>query len=149
MNLYALGAALLIGVLALWRINAAENAQALAEQTVTHNAALLASEQARTAEQSEVIAAQREQMGRMTAADTAFRALSQTIARDGAATRQTLQELKENDQAVAEYLRGAVPVVYGVQFARPETTDPAEYNPGRAVPAGGLPPAGAPRDPGQ
>jgi len=149
MRLYALGAALLIGVLALWRIDAAESARVLAEQAVTHNAALLASEQARTAEQSAVIAGQREQMGRMTDADKAFRALAQTITRDGAATRQTLQELKENDQAVAEYLRGAVPAVYGVQFARPETTDPTEYKPGRAVPAGGLPPAGPPGNPGQ
>ena len=149
MRLYALGAALLIGVLALWRIDAAESARVLAEQAVTHNAALLASEQARTAEQSAVIAGQREQMGRMTDADKAFRALAQTITRDGAATRQTLQELKENDQAVAEYLRGAVPAVYGVQFARPETTDPTEYKPGRAVPAGGLPPSVPPGNPGQ
>lgn len=149
MNPYVLAAALLIGVLALWRIDAAENAQAMAEQAGAHNAELLASEQARTAEQSALIADQREQMGRMTDADKAFRALAQTITRDGAATRQTLQELKENDQAVAEYLRGAVPAVYGVQFARPETTDPAEYKPGRAVPAGGLPPAGAPGSPAQ
>lgn len=149
MRLYALGAALLIGVLALWRIDAAESARVLAEQAVTHNAALLAVEQARTAEQSAVIADQRDQMGRMTDADKAFRALAQTITRDGAATRQTLQELKENDQAVAEYLRGAVPAVYGVQFARPETTDPVEYKPGRAVPAGGLPPAGPAGNPAQ
>lgn len=149
MNLYALGAALLIGVLALWRIDAAENAQALAEQSVTHNAALLASEQARTAEQSALIADQRDQMGRMTDADKAFRALAQTITRDGAATRQTLQELKENDQAVAEYLRGAVPAVYGVQFERPATTDPRGYKPRAAVPAGGLPAASAAGNPEQ
>jgi len=149
MNLYALGAALLIGVLALWRIDAAENAQALAEQSVTHNAALLASEQARTAEQSELIADQRDQMGRMTDADKAFRALAQTITRDGAATRQTLQELKENDQAVAEYLRGAVPAVYGVQFERPATTDPLDYKPRAAVSAGGLPASSAAGNPEQ
>jgi len=149
MRVYALAAALLIGVLALWRIDAAESARALAEQTAQATADKLAAEQARTAEQSAVITDQREQMGRMTDADRAFRTLAQTIARDGAATRQTLQELKENDQAVAEYLRGAVPAVYGVQFARPETTDPAEYKPGRAVPAGGLPPAGTPGNPAQ
>lgn len=149
MRVYALVAALLIGVLALWRIDAAESARALAEQTAQATADKLAAEQARTAEQSAVITDQREQMGRMTDADRAFRTLAQTIARDGAATRQTLQELKENDQAVAEYLRGAVPAVYGVQFARPETTDPAEYKPGRAVPAGGLPPAGTPGNPAQ
>lgn len=149
MNYLSLMAALLIGVLALWRIDAAESDRDLAAQVVTHNAELLASEKARTAEQSALIVDQREQMGRMTDADKAFRALAQTITRDGAATRQTLQELKENDQAVAEYLRGAVPAVYGVQFARPETTDPAEYKPGRAVPAGGLPPAVPPGNPGQ
>lgn len=149
MNYLSIMAALLIGALALWRIDAAESGRALAEQAVTHNAELLASEQARTIEQSAVIAGQREQMGRMTDADKAFRALAQTIARDGAATRQTLQELKENDQVVAEYLRGAVPAVYGVQFARPETTDPAQYKPGGTLPAGGLPPAGTPGGAGQ
>lgn len=149
MRLYALGVALLIGVLALWRIDAAESGRALAEQSAQAATESRDAYQARALEQAGVIYEQRAQMARMTDADKAFRALAQTINRDGAATRQTLQELKENDQAVAEYLRGAVPAVYGVQFARPETTDPAEYKPGRAVPAGGLQPAGPPGNPAQ
>ncbi len=149
MSVYAWGAALLIGVLALWRIDAAESSRALAEQSAAAATESRDAYRSRALEQAGVIAEQREQMGRMTDADKAFRALAQTITRDGAATRQTLQELKENDQAVAEYLRGAVPAVYGVQFARPETTDPTEYKPGRAVPAGGLPPAVPPGNPGQ
>lgn len=149
MNYLSLMAALLAGVLALWRIDAAEGDRALAAQAVTHNAELLASERARTAEQSAVIADQHDQLARMTDADKAFRALAQTITRDGAATRQTLQELKENDQAVAEYLRGAVPAVYGVQFERPATTDPLAYRPGAAVRASAVPAASAPGNPGQ
>lgn len=148
MNLYSLGAALLIGVLALWRIDAAESARDLAEQAATHKAEQLQASRARTLEQAGVIAEQRGQLAKAAEADRLFRSIAQTIAKDGAATRQTLKELKDNDQAVAEYLRGAVPAVYGVQFERPATTDPLAYKSGAALSAGGLPAAGPPGNPG-
>lgn len=149
MNITALLIAIVVTVTALWRIEAIDGERNLAQQAAEHTAQALELSEARTAEQAGVIDSQRAALAKVGEADKLFRSLAQTIARDGAATRKTLQELKENDQAVAEYLRGAVPAVYGMQFARPETTDPAEYNPGRAVPAGGLPPSGSPGDPGK
>ncbi|EOG5640774.1 hypothetical protein ACRCP3_26890 [Pseudomonas aeruginosa] len=132
---------------AWWMVDRAEGAKALAESSAAHLAKTLESERERGKFLTQVIDEQRAQLGRMTEAAQLFRTLTQKIDKDTAAMRRTLQELKENDQAVAEYLRGAVPDVYGVQFARPETIDPAEYQPGRAVPAGGMPPAGPPGDP--
>lgn len=149
MNLYALGAALLIGVLALWRIDAADSARLLAERDASRTAELLTDSRARVEEQGAVITDQREQAAKAVAADRLFRSLVQTIAKDGAATRQTLQDLKDHDQAVAEYLRGAVPAVYGVQFERPATTDPLAYKPGAAVRASAVPAASPPGNPGQ
>jgi predicted transcriptional regulator len=149
MNVTALLIAIVVTVTALWRIEAIDGDRNLAQQTATHQAEVLELSQARVDEQAGVIEAQRAQLAKIGEADKLFRSIVQTIARDGAATRKTLQELKENDQAIAEYLRGAVPVAYGVQFERPETTDPTAYNPGSALPAGGLPPAGTPADPGK
>lgn len=109
--------------------------RALAEQ--------LAAEQDRTAKQAFMLTEQRTQLDQTHAADQMFRMLSQTIARDGAVTRNALLELKKHDQAVAEYLRSVVPAAYGMQFERPKTTDPAEYRSGAAMPIGGLSSAGS------
>lgn len=149
MRLIPWGIALLVVALALWRIEAVDSARALAEQASSNAADLLTAEQQRTAEQAGVIADQRTQLKQAQTADRLFRSLAQTIARDGDVTRNALQELKENDQAIADYLAGAVPPAYGVQFARPETTDPTQYKPGAALPPGGLPPAGTSAGAGQ
>jgi hypothetical protein len=149
MKLIPWGIALLVAVLALWRIEAVDSARALAEQASSDVGDQLIAEQLRVEEQVGVIADQRAQLKQAQTADRLFRSLAQTIARDGDVTRNALQELKENDQAIADYLAGAVPAAYGVQFARPETTDPAQYKPGAALPPGGLPPAGTPAGAGQ
>lgn len=149
MKLIPWGIALLVVALALWRIEAVDSARALAEQASSNAGDLLAAEQQRTEEQAGVIADQRAQLKQAQTADRLFRSLAQTIAKDGDVTRNALQELKENDQAIADYLAGAVPAAYGVQFARPETTDPTQYKPGAALPTGGLPPARTPADTGQ
>jgi len=141
--------ALLVAALALWRIEVFDSARALAEQDSSNVGDQLVAEQLRTAEQAGVIADQRAQLKQAQTADRLFRSLAQTIARDGDVTRNALQELKENDQAIADYLAGAVPPAYGVQFARPETTDPTQYKPGAALPPGGLPPAGTSAGAGQ
>jgi hypothetical protein len=132
-----------------WIIERMISARDLARLTTSHVVEILATERDRTAEQAAVIAEQRAQLSEGRAADQLFRTLSQTIVKDGDVTRNALQELKKHDQAVAEYLRGAVPAVYGVQFERPETTDPAQYKPHAAMPAGGLPSAGAASSTGQ
>lgn len=149
MKLIPWGIALLVAALALWRIEAMDSARALAEQASSNVGNQLAAEQQRTAEQAGVIAEQRAQLKQAQTADRLFRTLAQTIAKDGDVTRNALQELKENDQAIADYLAGVVPPAYGVQFARPETTDPTQYKPDATLPAGGLPPAGTPGGAGQ
>ncbi|WP_095052198.1 hypothetical protein [Pseudomonas sp. Irchel s3b2] len=149
MRLIPWGIALLVAALALWRIEAVDSARALAEQASSNVSEQLTTERQRTAEQAGVIDDQRTQLKQAQAADRLFRSLAQTIARDGDVTRNALQELKENDQAIADYLAGVVPAAYGVQFARPETTDPTQYKPGATLPAGGLSPAGTPGGAGQ
>lgn len=141
MNLLPWAVVLLAGVLGLWRVEVADSARALAVQAEQEAVARQNIAEDRIAEQAAMIIDQRKQVISLTAADVVFRQLSQAIDRDGTATRRTLQELKQNDQAVTEYLRGAVPVAYGMQFARPETTDPSQYKPGPGVSAGGVPPA--------
>lgn len=140
-----LGVALVIA-LAVWRIDAVSNdrdAQALRADSFETQ---LAESALRVTEQSKIIQAQAVAMQDAAQSSRLFQSLTQTIQRDGQATRQTLAEIKANDKAVADYLLGAVPAVYGVQFARPATYDPAAYRPG-AVPAGGLPAARAAGDP--
>ena len=139
-------ALLVFGIIVLalqaWCIERLTSARDLAQSAVSHMEIQLAAEQDRTAEQALVIDEQIAQLEQGRAADQLFRTLAQTIVKDGDVTRNALQELKKHDQAVAEYLRGAVPAVYGVQFERPETTDPTQYTSHPVMPAGGLSPAG-------
>lgn len=55
------------------------------------------------------------------------RELLQTIAGQSRAQSRALQELKRNDETIAEYLRTAVPVELGRLYQRAATTDPADY----------------------
>ena len=55
------------------------------------------------------------------------RELLQTIAGQGRAQSRALEELKRNDETIAEYLRGAVPADIGRLYQRTETTDPGTY----------------------
>lgn len=68
--------------------------------------------------------------------------LSQTVTRNAAAHGRALEELKRNDQAVADYLAAAVPADLGRLYERPETTDPAEYRAPALLRADPVPPAG-------
>ncbi|QLG96723.1 hypothetical protein HZF02_32925 (plasmid) [Pseudomonas yamanorum] len=45
---------------------------------------------------------------------------------------RNFEELKRNDKQIADYLGGSVPGDLGVQYARPETTDPLAYRAGAA-----------------
>ncbi|WP_263146031.1 hypothetical protein [Pseudomonas sp. RIT-PI-AD] len=94
--------------------------------------------------QGGVLAEQQRQLGMLTDIDMTTRQLSMTLTRQGADHARAIEELKRNDQVVADYLRGVVPAALGVRYARRETTDPAIYRGGPAgpVPADPLPPAG-------
>lgn len=55
------------------------------------------------------------------------RELLQTIAGQSRAQSRAIEELKRNDETIAEYLRSAVPVELGRLYQRAATTDPADY----------------------
>ena len=63
------------------------------------------------------------------------RELLQTIAGQSRAQSRALQELKRNDESIAEYLRSAVPPDLGRLYQRPATTDPSTYRQQAIVPA--------------
>lgn len=74
----------------------------------------------------------------------------QTIGAGTAGLATELQELKRNDQNVAEYLRSAVPAAVGVRWQRSATTDPDTYRQaGGSMPANAVPTPRARADPGQ
>lgn len=149
LSLAGWGSALAIALLALWRVEVAGLAVEAAEKETARVEERLSDSLLRVTEQAVVIDAQAKSLADATHAGRLFMTLSEAIERDGRATRQTLAEIKANDKAVAEYLLGTVPAAYGVQFARPETTDPQAYNAAGAVPPGGVPAAGATASPAQ
>lgn len=111
------------------RADAAEKAAGDAQQLVSLQAGVLAEQQ--------------RQIGQITEIDQRMRALAQTVSSNARAQGAALEELRRNDQAVDEYLRGLVPAGLGRLYERPETTDPAAYRSPAVLPAGGVRPAGA------
>ena len=95
--------------------------------------------------QAGVLATQQSQIGTITEIERQMRALGQTITRNAQNHSRAIEELKRNDQIVADYLRGAVPAALGRLYERPETTDPAAYRMPAGVPAGGVPVTGPAR----
>lgn len=71
------------------------------------------------------------------------RELLQTIAGQGRAQSRALEELKRNDETIAEYLRSAVPADIGRLYQRTETTDPGTYRQSPSVPADAVRSAGS------
>jgi len=57
-----------------------------------------------------------------------------TINNQERANRKAFQELLKNDKEVRDYISQPVPRSLGVLYERTETTDPANYGPGRSVP---------------
>lgn len=55
------------------------------------------------------------------------RELLQTIAGQSRAQSRALEELKRNDETIAEYLRSPVPADLGRLYQRTATTDPSAY----------------------
>lgn len=62
------------------------------------------------------------------------RELLQTIAGQSRAQSRALEELKRNDETIAEYLRSPVPSDLGRLYQRTETTDPSAYRQSPSVP---------------
>lgn len=71
------------------------------------------------------------------------RELLQVISAQGRAQSRALEELKRNDETIAEYLRAAVPADIGRLYQRTETTHPSAYRQSPSVPADAVRSAGA------
>ncbi|MCY1304472.1 phage lysis regulatory protein, LysB family [compost metagenome] len=91
--------------------------------------------------QAGVLAEQQRQIGAITEVERGMRQIGQQLARNAAAQAAAIEDLKRNDQEVADYLRGAVPAALGRLYVRPETTDPAAYHGPAGLPADPVPPA--------
>jgi len=102
----------------------------------------LADAEALVLQQATVLAAQQETLGQLADIDRRLLQLSQTITRNQAAQSAAIEELKRNDQAVADYLAAAVPAALGLLYQRPETTDPAAYTAAPGLRPGGVPAPG-------
>lgn len=102
----------------------------------------LADERALTALQARVLEAQQASFARLDGVEQRMQHLGQTLQRNASAHNRALEELKRNDQAIADYLAQSVPAGLGLLYARPETTDPAAYIAPPTVQPGAVPPAG-------
>ena len=71
------------------------------------------------------------------------RELLQTIEGQSRAQSRAIEELKRNDETIAEYLRSPVPSDLGRLYQRTATADPAAYRQSPQVPASALPPSSA------
>ena len=69
------------------------------------------------------------------------RELLQTIAGQSRAQSRALEELKRNDETIAEYLRSPVPADLGRLYQRASTTGPSAYRQQTEVRAGPVPAA--------
>lgn len=70
------------------------------------------------------------------------RELLQTIAGQSRAQSRAIEELKRNDETIAEYLRSPVPADLGRLYQRASTTDPSAYRQQTEVRAGPVPASG-------
>ena len=71
------------------------------------------------------------------------RELLQTIAGQSRAQSRALEELKRNDETIAEYLRSPVPADLGRLYQRAATTNPSAYRQQTEVRTGPVPAASA------
>lgn len=99
--------------------------------------------------QAGALAEQQRQMGAIDEIHKRMRLLEQAVSTNARAQSAALEELRRNDQAVAEYLRGPVPAGLGRLYERPATTDPGAYRSAAVLPAGGVPAASSARSAGQ
>lgn len=127
MNVYGWIGGALVVVLSLWAADHYRQSENAAQQKVdtlasrvdtltAHNELLAQALNDRTVVQ--------EQLAQVA---QATRTMNNTLATQSAHINRTFDELKRNDQAIADYLRQPVPTALGVRYERPETTDPVAY----------------------
>ncbi|WP_263147903.1 hypothetical protein [Pseudomonas sp. RIT-PI-AD] len=136
----------LASVLTLWRADHLDNERAFEQRRAELAERQRDEKQGLIDLQGGVLAEQQRQLGLLGDIDVTTRHLSMTLTTQGAAQARAIEELKRNDQAVADYLRGVVPAALGLHYARAAGTDPARYRDGSggSVPADAVPAARPP-----
>ena len=99
--------------------------------------------------QAGVLVEQQRQIGAVDEIHKRMRLLEQAVSTNAKAQSAAFEELRRNDQAVAEYLRGPVPAGLGRLYQRPATIDPGAYRSPPVLPVGGVPSAGSAGGAGQ
>lgn len=89
----------------------------------------------------ELIQNQQLQILEITENERRNRELLQTIAGQSRAQSRALEELKRNDETIADYLRSAVPPDLGRLYQRTATTDPSAYRKPTSMPVNAVRPA--------
>lgn len=141
LSLYALTA--LAGAAALWLLIAAPRIELAQDRLASAQGKIKAAElldENRLA----VIQAQAGQLSSMLQAETKNRELLAQLASQSRAHTAALQELKQNDEAIYDYLRQPVPDALGRLYQRPEATDPSSYRAAQTVSADTVHASGAP-----
>lgn len=140
-TLYAIGAAI-AAALAWWLI-AAPRIE-LAQSQLDHARQQLAAAELLDRERVAVIESQSEHLAAVLIAELKNRELLQTLAGQSRAQSRALEELKRNDEAIADYLRSAVPAELGRLYQRAATTYPGAYRQLPKVRADSVPASSAP-----
>lgn len=121
----------------------------LQEQRAATAEQRLAEAQAMVELQAGVLVSQQQLLGDLADIERRMQQLGQTVTRNASAHTRALEELKRNDQAIADYLASPVPSALGRLYERPETTDPAAYRAPDGVQPGAVPATGSGADPGE
>ncbi|MCP1652695.1 hypothetical protein [Pseudomonas nitroreducens] len=88
--------------------------------------------------QGAVIEVYRQELEKASALEAEMRKVSKALGQQSRENREQFEELKRNDQDVADWLRGAVPAALGRMYERTATTVPVAYRAGAALPADGV-----------
>lgn len=98
-------------------------------------------------QQSKIIAERASVETQLVDIRAAFKQMEVELGRNGVKLDRAIQEAKENDQAIRDYLAQPVPDAIGRLFVRPETTDPVLWRAGvlegGEVRSGSVPTAGS------
>ena len=136
--IYAISALVIAGV--TWWLVAAPRIE-LAQTHLDHAQQQLAAAGLLDQERVAIIEVQSQQLAGVLAAELKNRELLQALANQSSAQSLALEDLKRNDETIAEYLRAPVPVELGRLYQRTATTDPSAYRQSSQVRADSVPAA--------
>lgn len=125
-RLYAYAGVAALGAFLTWWLVAAPRID-IAESKHAEAAAQVVELQQRSADQLDLIRQQQQQFQEKTEIERRNRELLQQVARQSNEQTRTLEELKRNDETLADYLRASVPPSLGSLYERTGTTDPSDY----------------------